>query len=267
MMPAMTSLATTPTDPDPRHWLTKEKRSELLNQMSNARPLLQQGGLWRASLGYWVRWQASLEAQWPENEEEKCLNRLVQEWQEANKDNDSKAKRLSDEMLRTKLRVAPAIEQWSREQWSHRLDSIFLKSKHLLDQASCRILRVKEKELASELYYRIKAKETSFAQAARDFSEGKEKEMGGLIPLQPLRSMPFGLAPLLEQLEAGKISQPMRIGKGYCLVELLEFRPSRLDKAVEKLLLAEQLRLWIDSVVDVLEADLEWEEPIQYEVT
>ena len=77
--------------------------------------------------------------------------------------------------------------------------------------------------------------------------------------MQTLESMPFGLAPLLKHLESNKVSQPLRLGKGYCLVERLEFKPSKLDEKVEKILLAEQLRLWIDSVVDLLETDLKWD--------
>ena len=46
-------------------------------------------------------------------------------------------------------------------------------------------------------------------------------------------------------------------------VELLEFHPSRLDEKVERLLLAEQMQLWIDAVVDVLEAELQWEEALK----
>ena len=80
--------------------------------------------------------------------------------------------------------------------------------------------------------------------------------------------MPFGLAPLLQNLKEGKISQPMRLGKGYCLVELVKFHSSQLDETTEDQLLAEQLRVWIDSVVDVLEADLMWEgETVPNEVT
>ena len=77
--------------------------------------------------------------------------------------------------------------------------------------------------------------------------------------MQALETMPFGLSPLLQKLEVGKVSKPIRLGKGYCLVELLEFRSSQLNENTEKVLLAEQLRLWIDSVVDVLEVDLMWE--------
>ena len=53
--------------------------------------------------------------------------------------------------------------------------------------------------------------------------------------------MPFGLAPLLEKLEIGKISQPIRLGKGYCLVELLELVRAGLTPKPD--VLAEQLRV------------------------
>ena len=74
--------------------------------------------------------------------------------------------------------------------------------------------------------------------------------------------MQLGLAPLLEHLQPGKLSQPMRLGKGVCIVELIELQNSQLDEATQELLLAEQLRLWIDGVVDVLETDLPWPEAL-----
>ena len=255
----MTSPTTTPTDPEAKAWLTEARRSQIMSMVGGSRTLLQQAGLWRATLGYWVRWQASLEAKWPKEEEEKYVNKLLQKWHESNKESKTGIGKLGENVLREKIRVSPAVEVWSRDQWGHRLDSLFLQRKDQLDQASCRLLRIKEKRIASELYYRIKNSETSFAKAAYDFSEGPERENGGLIPLRSLETMPFGLAPLLQHLEPNKVSQPMRLAKGYCLVELLEYRPSRLNKKIETVLLAEQLRLWIDSVVDVLEADLQWE--------
>lgn len=252
-MSAMKAQAGAPIEPDPTRWLNEARRNEIATQLANSRTLLQQAGLWRATLGYWVRWQASLEAKWAQEDEKACLDLLMKQWREKNTDTSA----ISDDVLLEKLRVAPAAERWSREQWGHRLDSLFLQYKDQLDMASCKFLRVKEKRIASELYYRIKSKETSFTIAANEFSEGPERHNGGFIPLQPLRKMPFGLAPLLQHLERGKISQPLRLGKGYCLVELVEFRHSRLDEKTESTLLAEQLRLWIDSVVDKLEAELE----------
>ena len=40
-------------------------------------------------------------------------------------------------------------------------------------------------------------------------------------------------------------------------MELVEFQPSKLDEKSE-ILLSEQLRLWIDSVVDMMDSELTW---------
>ena len=242
-----------PTDPNPHDWLTEARLQQVTQLTSTARPLLIQSGLWRAALTYWVREQASLEANWESVDEKKKLDELEKQWL-AKATSDQQG--LDAEQLRAKLRVAPASARWSREQWGHRLDSLFLQYKSRLDRASCRIVRVGSKSLATELYYRVKAGESSFEVVARDFGEGPERHRNGMVPLQPLESMPFGLAPLLERLQTGQISQPMRLGKGFCLVELIEFQVSQLDDATCATLLGEQLRLWIDSVVDVLETKL-----------
>ena len=245
----------TPADPDPRTWLTEERRDQLVRQTASARPLLLQAGLWDATLGYWVREQASLEYCWDPEDEQRCLNELEEQW---NADSGSDSRNLDPDILRAKLRVSPAAARWCKEQWGHRLDSLFLQTKNQLDRASCRLIRLRNKSLATELYHRIKAKEVSFAEVARDFGEGPERHKDGLITLRPLGSMPFGIEAVLTHLSPGQLSQPLRLGKGFCLVELIEFQNSKLDEATGEALLAEQMRLWIDSVVKEAETTLRW---------
>ena len=236
-----------PAEPDPSHWLSDTKLLLLERHLGMCGPTLRQAGLWRAALGYWVRWQASLEAVWPEDEEKTVMEQLEQDWLAKNSMNEAC---LDIDELRSKLRVAPAVQIWSRQQWGHRLETLYLQSKSMLDGASCRLLRLSNKNLAQELYHRIKAGESSFETLAKQFGEGPERIQGGLVPFMPLGEMPFGLAPLLERLEPGKLSNPLRLNQGFCLVQLEIFKPSKLDPPTEELLLAEQLRLWIDSVVD-----------------
>ena len=255
MKPAASSTVNTPIDPDPRTWLTDERCELLLRLTSSARPLLIQAGLWRATLSYWVREQVSLEVCWDSEDEKRKLDELEADWNAKPSRNHQNLER---DALRAKLRVAPAALMWSQRQWGHRLESVFLQCKNQLDRSSCRLIRLRSKPLATELYHRIKAGETTFEVAARDYGEGPERNQNGLIPLQPLGSMPFGLAPVLEHLEPGKVSQPLHLGKGFCLVELVESQKSQLDETTGEALLGEQLRLWIDSVVDLAEATLGW---------
>jgi parvulin-like peptidyl-prolyl isomerase len=68
--------------------------------------------------------------------------------------------------------------------------------------------------------------------------------------------MPFGLAPLLERLKPLEVSTPLKLGKGFCMVELLKVTPSKLDESTADMLLKEQFKLWVSAVVEVLDADL-----------
>jgi len=236
-------------DPDPHEWLTTDRLTSLRLQFKDCSTLLRQAGLWRAMLGYWVRWQVSLEAEWSSEEELNILENLTRQWQSRN---NLAAANLTPSELRSKLRVGPAAIRWSRQQWGHRLENLYLQRKHELDKASCRLIRLNDKHFSFEIYHRIKAGETTFEQAARDYGMGSERIQGGLLPLQPLSQMPFGLAPLIERLQLGQLSKPLRLGDGFCLVCLERFDSAKLDVKVEETLLAEQLRLWIDQVVNIL---------------
>ena len=238
-----------PAEPDPSHWLSDTRLKLLEQHLGICAPTLRQAGLWRAALGYWVRWQASLDAVWPADEEKAVLDQLEADW--LSKTSLSEAC-LDINELRSKLRVAPAVQVWSRQQWGHRLETLYLQSKSMLDCASCRLLRLSNKNLIQELYHRVKAGETSFEAVARQFGEGPERRQGGLIPITALGDMPLGLAPLLERLERGKLSNPLRLNKGFCLVMLEYYKSTPLNVATEELILAEQLRMWVDTVVDRL---------------
>jgi len=215
--------------------------------------MLRMAGLLHPALTYWVRWQASLEAEWPADEEKAFMDKQVHQWLAKNSIAD---KGLSAEELRAKLRVPIALARWSRQNWGHRLESLYLKRKSGLDRASCRLLFLNNKNFALEIYHRIKACETSFEQAVRDYDQGPYRGQDGLLKLQPLESIPFGLAPVLSRLEPGSISMPLRIDSGFCIVRLEKFLPTKLDNDTEELLLSEQLRLWVDLVVGFLVDDL-----------
>ena len=105
-------------------------------------------------------------------EENKCINLLLEEWHKKN--SDSKSEKIDKKILRDKIRVAPAVAHWSYEQWGHQLESLYLKNKGDLDKAYLE----QDKSIMNELYFRIKARETSFEMASREFGEGPERRNG-----------------------------------------------------------------------------------------
>ena len=69
--------------------------------------------------------------------------------------------------------------------------------------------------------------------------------------------MEYGLGPLLEKMKVGQLSQPLKIGNGYCIVKLDKFKSAELDDEIKEVILYERLKLWIksgvDEAVDILE--------------
>jgi parvulin-like peptidyl-prolyl isomerase len=253
----MVTTPPAPREPDPELWLTPARLQRLEQQLAAAAPLLGLSGLLKQVLAYWVRLEIADElvqsGAWPEPERQAELEELEQAWLAA-KDRDQFG--LSEAQLRQKLLVAPAGRRWARQQWQQRLETLYLERKDRLDRASCRLLRLSNKYLALELYHRLRSGEQSFERLALEFGEGPERFQGGLLPLQPLAKLPFGLAPLLKTLRPGELMPPQRFGQGFAIVQLECFEPVPLDQASEEVLLQQELNAWIQQLIAPLQAHL-----------
>ncbi len=242
-----------PTEPDPKEWIRSKTEDITLQNLLLTRDFLKDAGLWTSSLSYWIRLQITSEINWDEDTITNEIKPMEKAWLESNNIEEAN---ITTEELRNKLHVTAACTHWCNKQWGHRVDSLYLQKKSDIDRASCRLLRISDKDFANELYHRVKAKETSFEEVARKYGEGSERVQGGMIPMQPMTNMPFGLGPLLERLKPGEVSTPLRLGKGFCMVELLKYVPSKLDESTADVLLKEQFKLWMVSVVEIVDAGL-----------
>ena len=214
-----------PAEPDPKEWIQERSKDPTLEKLSKSMDFLKDAGLWKAALSYWIKLEIVTGVNWDEKTQKNKIDFLENSWLQSN---TLKKSKITKEELRKSLYDQAACSYWYHKQWEHRADSLYLQKKNTLDRASCRLLRISDKNFANELYHRIKAEETSFEEAARQYGEGPERFQGGLIPMQPLLNMPFGLAPVLERLKIKEVSTPLRLGKIFCLVELLKFSPSKL---------------------------------------
>ena len=142
---------------------------------------------------------------------------------------------------------------WARSQWGHRLNGLFLQRKDWLDQASCRLLRVKQQGLALEIYHRLLNEEATFEEMSQQFGVGPERYHGGLYKLQPLINLPGGLVKLLRNLESGELTKPMRMAEQFGIVQLSDFVPAIHGEASSLKILELELQLWVDGMTSHLE--------------
>lgn len=201
-------------------------------QLALAAPLLRSAGVLERALSHWV------------------LLELVQEMAE------DPLGLAAEPQAEPEPLVRQISLRWADQQWRPRLKSLYLERKAMLDRVSCRLLRLRDKHLALEIYHRIRAGEASFESMATLHGEGPERLQGGLLPLQPMGNMPMGLPVVLRLLRPGELTMPQRLGKGFALVQLEQLEPACLDGATEQMLFSQELDAWVAAVVVELQAHL-----------
>ena len=68
-----------------------------------------------------------------------------------------------------------------REQFAPKAEARFLERKNELDQVVYSLLRLKSRFLAQELYLQIESGESNFADLAKRYAEGPERNTNGIV--------------------------------------------------------------------------------------
>lgn len=155
----------------------------------------------------------------------------------------------SKEDLHLELARSEALNRFSRQRFGPGLEECFLASQGSHDQIVYSLLRVRNANLAQELWIRLEEGETTFAEAASQFSEGPEAARKGVIgPMKISQVEPPELAQRLRLLRPGAI-ESCRIGEWSVLLRLEQFTQARFDTEMQQFLLAEQMNEFLDGRV------------------
>lgn len=144
------------------------------------------------------------------------------------------------------------IEKFKQAQWNHQVDSYFHQRKRQLDRVIYSLIQTSDEGLAAELYFRIQEKEASFAELARQYSQGLNSHSGGLIGPIELGSCPLPLAKMLSVSHASQLWPPIQIGKSIVIVRLEKFIPAQLNQYMRQRLLDEIFSIWLKKQVKQL---------------
>ncbi|MDJ0567533.1 MAG: peptidylprolyl isomerase [Pleurocapsa sp. MO_192.B19] len=137
------------------------------------------------------------------------------------------------------------IKKFKHQQWNHQLKSYFLKRKHELDRAIYSLIRIRERGIAKELYFRIQENEQSFAEIARQYSQGREVQVNGIIGPVELGTMHPTLARLLAISQPGQLWHPVPVEEWLAIVRLEKLIPAQLNVSMRQRLLRELFEAWI----------------------
>ncbi len=137
------------------------------------------------------------------------------------------------------------IEKFKQTTWGSKLESHFRKLKPKLDQVVYSLIRTRDADVAQELYFRLLEGEQSFAELAKQYSQGSEAETGGLIGPVALSTPHLKLGRILAVSQPGQLSPPTHVGDWWVIVRLEKFIPARLDESMRQRLLNELFSSWL----------------------
>ncbi len=129
------------------------------------------------------------------------------------------------------------------------MESYFLTHKSKLDKVVYSLLRTPQQEIATELYFRIESGEQSFAELAREYSQGSEAQTGGLLgPIELTQPHPT-LAKMLSISQPGQLWSPIQLGEWFVILRLEKFIPAVLDDTMCQQLLNGLFESWIQQEI------------------
>lgn len=142
------------------------------------------------------------------------------------------------------------IEKYKQATWSNKLESYFLSRKIELDRVIYSLIRTKDPGIAQELYFRIQEGENTFADLAKNYSQGPEAQTGGLVGPVELTQPHPALAKMLRLSQPGQLLPPTRLGEWLIILRLEELIPAQLDDAMRQRLLNDCFNTWLKEQVN-----------------
>ncbi len=142
------------------------------------------------------------------------------------------------------------IEKFKQATWGQKLEPYFLQYKGQLDKVIYSLIRTQDKEIAQELYFRIKAGEQSFAECASIYSQGQEAQTGGLLGPVPLGQPHSAIAQKLAISQPGQLWPPMQLDNWVVIIKLEKLIPAQLDDAMRSMLLNHFFETWLNEEME-----------------
>ena len=146
---------------------------------------------------------------------------------------------------------------WAEQRWAEQLEREFLARQHNYHRIRFSQLRVESKDLAQELGFQLRERETDFPELNFRFGQAPERKRGGLMPDLPLSAIAPPMAKVLQRLQPGEVAGPLRLPPYFLLLRLDAFIPAVLDEDLSRQLLLDLLEEWLQGHDAQLQAALQ----------
>ena len=123
---------------------------------------------------------------------------------------------------------------WCKREFDKQIPDYFIKKKSLIDNVTYSLITLKEKDIADELYIRIKEEEEPFWLVSKKYSQGPERNYDGRVGPVPLAKLNPYLRHLLIKSNDGQIWPPRKIDNFWIIVKLEKKYDSLLNSEISE---------------------------------
>ena len=157
---------------------------------------------------------------------------------------------LMEDIVATEPEVMAALsntvrqQTFLREQFSPKAEARFLDRKNELDQVVYSLLRLENRFLAQELYLQIESGESNFADLAKRYAEGPERNTNGIVgPVSLTQAHPV-LVEKLRVTQPGVLLEPFQISDWWLVVRLERYSPATFSDEISDQMCKELFADW-----------------------
>jgi len=148
----------------------------------------------------------------------------------------------------------------ARSWFEAQVDRRYLERRDALERVAFRLLRTPSKGVVLEAQQRLMHREEEWVVVSERWGIDPEKRFNGRIaPTAPSKLAPE-LAAALRRLQPGELSEPIRLGKLFALVELEQWLSVDLTDELRRQLEQEMLESWLQQQLSVLITSLNLQE-------
>jgi parvulin-like peptidyl-prolyl isomerase len=137
------------------------------------------------------------------------------------------------------------LSKFKETAFGPQVETYFMKRKPDLDQVIYSLIRTEDVHLAQELYFRIQEGECSFADIARQYSQGMEASTGGTIGPTALSAPHPEITRILSSSKPGHLYSPVRLEQWVIILRLERLIPAQLDDMTRQRLIDELFERWL----------------------
>ena len=152
----------------------------------------------------------------------------------------------SEEDVLDRLRFGIRRRSFMRERFGPKAEARFLERKNELDQVVYSLLRLENRFLARELYLQIESGESNFADLAKSYAEGPERNTNGIVGPVSLTQAHPTLVEKLRVSQPGVLLEPFRISDWWLVVRLERYSPATFTDEVSDQMCREMFDAWIE---------------------